>query len=440
MVIQNKNSSEEDFSDDTINWTNTGIIVSGNAERYRFIAEKILAFGKKYNEPILHWTCPVKIAKNEYDTIPIQANENYKQLHRYFARGAPCILTETINTKIGLGKGIEGTYVDAVWIKHDIDISESSSGNIHQVTQPDYLIIAVQQKQKTITFAIKPTAAQFKDSNGTYKGCLQHECESSGAVTFHKVQGKTMQSTILSLNARKDISKRIYPISLPSIYVGCSRVHTIALRILPMSREDKEALKKLKWDPYLPMFFRNWNDDGKWMSNGLKQHRDAFIKKVKIKLASITWDSITKAEAYQFVKQLDLIVESETQSPTMAEYKNALQTAYAEGQTLLQANNNTILKQQRNETKQKLQKENIRSMHLTKLRYYAKRLGIANVTVLNKQVLKQALTHIREQEETTLITNRIVPMKKKRKLTHNPRNRDKEEMDATTDDEATDTD
>ena len=427
--------SAEDFSDDAINWTTTGIIVSGNAERYRFIREKILAFGKKFNEPVLHWTCPVKIAKNDYDAIPTEAMEHYKQLDRYFARGAPCILTETINTKIGLGKGIEGSYVDAVWTKQNINISELAPGKIHPITQPDYIIIEVKQKQKSITFAIKPTAAQFKDINGKTKGCLQHESVSSGAVTFHKVQGKTMHSTILSLNATSKVSKKIYPVSLPSIYVGCSRVHDHEhLRILPLSQEDKEALKKLKWDPYLPMFFKNWDKTGKWKTNGLKQHRDTFIEKVKINLASITWDSITKTEAQKFVKQLDLIVDSETQYPTITEYKAALQEAYNEGKKILQANNNAILKQQRNKTKQKLQKENLRDIRLTKLRYYAKRLGMTNVTVSNKQTLTQALTHIRRQENTNLVTT-PKPKTKRRKLTHTRRNKDKEEMDATSDEE-----
>ena len=259
-----KTLSADDFTNTEINWTNTGIIVSGNAERHRFIKEKIIAFGKKNNEPILQWTCPVKISKNTYEALPTEYEKTYGQLNRYFARGAPCILTETIITKKGLGKGIEGKYIDAVWTEKNINWDSIPPGTIHKVTQPDYIIIEVKQKHNTTTFAIKPTAATFKDENGSYKGCLQHEAESAGTVTFHKVQGKTMESTISSLNATTNISKRIYPISLASIYVGCSRVHDHDhLRMLPMSQKDKEALKKLKWDPCLPMFFKNWDTTGK---------------------------------------------------------------------------------------------------------------------------------------------------------------------------------
>ena len=229
-----------DFKNKNINWTTTGIVVSGNAERYKFIKEKIITFGIKYNEPILCWSCPVKVSKNNYEPLPLEMNEIYDELIRYFARGASCVLTESINTKIGLGKGSECVYIDAVWKENDININSLPPGVIKVVPQPDYLVIQVQQKKKVIRFAIKPTVAQFKDKSGLYKKCLQHECELSGSVTFHKMQGKTVKSTILSLNARAGISKRIYPISLSSIYVGCSRVYNHNfLRILPLYKVDK---------------------------------------------------------------------------------------------------------------------------------------------------------------------------------------------------------
>ena len=72
------------------------------------------------------------------------------------------------------------------------------------------------------------------------------------------MQGKTVKTTILSLNLSAEISKKIHPISMPSIQVGCSRVFDPEhLRMFSLTKEEKKNLKKLKWDPYLPMFFKN---------------------------------------------------------------------------------------------------------------------------------------------------------------------------------------
>ena len=159
------------------------------------------------------------------------------------------------------------------------------------------------------------------------------------------MQGKTIKATILSLNSRTGMSKKIYPVSLPSIYVGCSRVYDHNfLRILPLSHEDKEVLKKLKWDPYLPMFFKNWDESGKWKANGLKEKRQEFVRAVKIKLGIIELDSLTCTEAKEFVRQLDVIVTSKNNNPTIYEYQKALEEAHAEGRSMLNANDGTLLR------------------------------------------------------------------------------------------------
>ena len=99
------------------------------------------------------------------------------------------------------------------------------------------------------------------------------------------MQGKTVKNTIISLNSTNGISKKIYPITLPSIYVGCSRVFDHDhLRILPLTNEDKQKLKKLKWDPYLPMFFKNYDKNGQWKKDGLKETRKKMIHSIKQKL------------------------------------------------------------------------------------------------------------------------------------------------------------
>ena len=83
------------------------------------------------------------------------------------------------------------------------------------VKQPDYLIIQVNAQ----IFAIETSTCQIKDMTGKNKSYLHHDCQLSVARTFHKMQGKTVKSTILSLISGAGISKKFFPSTLPSLYV-----------------------------------------------------------------------------------------------------------------------------------------------------------------------------------------------------------------------------
>ena len=108
----------------------------------------------------------------------------------------------------------------------------------------------------------------------------------------------------------------------------------------------------------------------------------------------IDWDAMTKTKPIQFIRKLDILVESEKNFPSTAECKTALQEAHTEGQNILNANNCTILKQQRSKVMHKLQKEHMAKMGLTLLRYSAKRLGIPNSVTTNKKLLHQQLHNL----------------------------------------------
>ena len=381
--------SKKDFNEDKSQWFDTSIVVSGNAERHQFIKQKITEFAKRHNEPILCWSCPIKVSKNRYEPLPMEIHEINDELIRCFVRGAPCIITETINTKIGLGKGTEGIYLNAAWENSDINIDTLQPQQIKNVPQPSFIIIKVQVNEKYKNVVIKPSSTQLKLNKNIYKDCLQHECQSAASVTFHKMQGKTVKRTILSLNSTSGISKKIYPITLPSIYVGCSRVFDHDhLRIFPLTTEEKNNLKKLKWDPYLPMFFKNWDAQGTWKKDGLKDKREEMLQTIKIKLGMIEINSITQTEAKQFINQLDLIVEAKNKNPTISEYKQALKKAHAEGVAILTANNNKLMNQQLNQIYKKIKQNNINKMSLKDLRYYAKRLGIQQCTTLGRDTLR----------------------------------------------------
>ena len=405
----------QDFAT-TEDWSETNLVVSGNAERHKFISEKMKIFGIKHKQPILRWICPLRVARNEWQTLQVDPEYVNKELVKYFVAGAKCHLTESLETKLGLGKGTPGMLIGVAWKnkQDEQQLDKLPIGKITDVKQPDYIVIEIDKRK----IAIKPKATSFEDTKNERRRYLAHEFELSAAVTFHKMQGKTVDKTILSLNSTNKISKRIFPISISSLYVGCSRVHEHdELRILPLSLEDKKYLMTLKWDPYLRLFFQNFDENGKWQPNGLKKQRVEFVTKVKLELGLTELSELTVPELKKFADKLDVIVASKKSTPNKANYMKSLKKAHAEGQKMLNKDNGHLLKVYRLKLLKELQKKQIEKLDLSELRYYCRRLQKMNCNTTNKSQLqclinkllmqKDIIVHEHQNVEQQMIDNVI---------------------------------
>ena len=87
------------------------------------------------NEPVLHWVCPVRIRKKErslgkakrktaytytnLDVDPSLLKGKYSPLLGFFVRGAPCVLSENLCTRLGYAKGTQGILESVVWDPED---------------------------------------------------------------------------------------------------------------------------------------------------------------------------------------------------------------------------------------------------------------------------------------------------------------------------------
>ena len=287
--------SNKDFKARDIDWSETDIAVSGNPERFKFVATKMKEFGLKHGEPILRWKCPVRSAgkgkKYSWGEITFDPTNIYDELIRYFVRGAKCMLTESVDNTLGLGKGCEAVYLDVVWEDNAFDLNKLPRGEITDVTPPTYIVVGITVKEDAdvvseYVVSIPAKAGTFKDINGKPRSYKRHACQLSVACTFHKLQGKTLKSIILSLNSTKGISQKLKAITMSSIYVGASRVHCHDhLRILPLSGRDREALKKLTWDPDLRIWLSNYDEEGRWKPNGLLPAQKKKNEQIKLELA-----------------------------------------------------------------------------------------------------------------------------------------------------------
>ncbi len=381
----------KDFKDQKINWYDSSIVVTTNVERHSFLFAKIKTYAKQNNEPILRWICPIKTGSKQY-VIPedIKAEDLQGFMDDvivHFARGARCILTETLETKLGVAKGSEGIFLDAVWedASDEPDWQNLESGKIYDVKQPDYIVIQIGkdkkknnkiiEKKKIIAIKHKK-GVDFKDYDHNDKKCQAHEVKLALSMTYHMIQGKNIKSLILSLNSTNTKGRRILPVSLNSVYVGCSRVHHFKfLRSLPLTDEDKEYLKSLQWDPYLRLFFNNYDENGNWKHDGLREQGDKEDDKIRVELAMA--DSLkdwTQKELQKFAGADNL--DRLTSKNSKADMIEALQNDFIKGKKLLKQNNHDLYKQQQLIQYKKLQNKNINNMPTTTLRFYAKRVGI----------------------------------------------------------------
>jgi hypothetical protein len=84
------------------------------------------------------------------------------------------------------------------------------------------------------------------------------------ALTFHKIQGKTVDKIILDLNKRPGTRHKMNSLDFFALYVGISRVRDPEnMRILPPHNGagDLNYIKRLKCDPRLRRWLRGYNRD-----------------------------------------------------------------------------------------------------------------------------------------------------------------------------------
>ena len=104
---------------------------------------------------------------------------------------------------------------------------------MHTVPQPTFILVRIKNKNMNRIVPIKYANAKFElDWRGeeviNYR---EHPIDLLFAVTYHKLQGLTLSALVLSLNTHPNPKLRI---TIPSLYVGLSRVHNFdEVRVLP---------------------------------------------------------------------------------------------------------------------------------------------------------------------------------------------------------------
>ena len=97
----------------------------------------------------------------------------------------------------------------------------------------------------------------------------KHPVDLLFAVTYHKLQGVTLDKLVLTINKHPN---RLLRLGLSSLYVGISRVHKLSeVRVLPYNDEDVDYLVNLKFDDLLSAWINNYTNEGRWKYDGFNE-------------------------------------------------------------------------------------------------------------------------------------------------------------------------
>ena len=308
--------------------------------------------------------------------------------------------------------------VGLVWDKDEENapsISDLPRGEVSTVPQPAYILVEVNKKLIPVRVRNDTLRLRGKKRKIHY---LNSPVDLLFAVTFHKLQGLTLNEIILSIGNHPTYKLRV---TMSSLYVGTSRVHGFKeLRILPCKDKDLAYLTKLKRDPLLLDWYKNYSVDGSWKRDGFVKAQKEHLSKIKQNLALVdNIETITKEEAKKFLKQLDLQFDERGGACSL---RQSLRTSWEEGRQILEADNNKLLNAFRlhelKELAHYMQKNYIR---VKKLRSIARKVGIKNTGNMSRVTLLLNLDKAaRRYMESSDINFRIfsgIAQKKKKQFT-----------------------
>ena len=170
----------------------------------------------------------------------------------------------------------------------------------------------------------------------------KHPVDLLFAVTYHKLQGVTLDKLILTINKHPN---RYLRLVLSSLYVGICRVHNLSeVRVLPYTDEDVDYLVSLKFDDLLSSWIANYTNEGRWNYHGFNSFERKMLEKTQLDLGLVdNLHLLTIQECRNYLTKLDIIATG----TKVGDLRSALKDSYSRGRELLNARNDRLLLRQR---------------------------------------------------------------------------------------------
>ena len=245
-----KTLSREDMQGD---FKNAVHVCSTNEERS--ILNRVLAeqYARRTNNILLRWKhalpawASTLLTGSHLSTLIANRDEFYG----LFVSGAPAALTQNFSTRHHICNGTTcemvsvGYFSDGNRLSCESAIASGIAANdvVAEVPPPDFINVRLSSGAIFPVMLTDEIELRLARKSMTVRS---HACEIAFAVTFHKIQGRTLESVVLHLTKTSALRTQ-------SVLVGMSRVRSAScMRLFP---GDISHVAKKSWDPALISFF-----------------------------------------------------------------------------------------------------------------------------------------------------------------------------------------
>ncbi len=223
---------------------------------------------------------PVEVSDTECEQLDPAAR-------RYVVIGCPCYITRNNNSAAtGIVNGSYGCVHSISWNKEDDvdEIPQGLPGEIIEVPVPKTINVFLKGEVVPVGAYCETTTKKNAQSS-VYLQRNRHQVDLGFAVTYHKIQGQTLDQVILVMHRRK--SKQLLSMCFEMLYVAVTRVRRASdIRVLFFSdakpgTKGKQVdgglayLKKLKRPSYFDEWLAAYDKDGNWCSKELLKKAEA---------------------------------------------------------------------------------------------------------------------------------------------------------------------
>ena len=337
-------------------WTFAPILVTSNAEAILLNKRQIVEFAEAHNQFVLRWTNPIRNCEDSqsYDINIVEGI--IPEAVQYFCMGAPAFVNANKNP---VGTGIVNGYrvllhsliwKDKPWRGPD---KGWKPGQIFEVHRPTYMVVIKDPDVKTNKNDAESddATASEVDSDNTGPDLIplrtdHYQTWTQGvqikytafpldlrfAITYHKVQGQTMDKVILFLHERK--TKQLAPLQWESLYVAYTRVkYGDGIRVCyfgsddPSDRSGLKHLRKLRRPKLYDVWQSAYDDQGMWNDTELRKQAKSEQEKLCRKLrrvTSISQVSLKKLKAWADILDVDVAYKPGTKRKNKPQYVEAI--------------------------------------------------------------------------------------------------------------------
>jgi len=214
------------------------------------------------------------------------------------------------------------------------DLPEGAPGEMVEVPVP--LTINVDLSDRVVPVSTSSTTTRTKCEDQSV--CLnrhRHQVDLGFAVTYHKIQGQTLDSVVLVLHRRK--SRQLLSLCFEMLYVAVTRVRrTSDIRVLffpgDKGTSGLEHLKKLKRPRLFDEWLLSYDKNGNWDSTELlKQAASDKIKAKELLSRTKPLTSYTVPQLKPIAASLGVTVENAPGKtyPRKAQFLSAIYPVWA---------------------------------------------------------------------------------------------------------------